>query len=364
MRRPGAVTPTQSASAVVAVAVIVLALGALTVAAAVLPGGRERGPVGLFSGAGPPYQLIVTGQPPPSTAAGSKFDVTVSVEDQLGQVVTTDSSTSVLLAITPGTGAAGAGLTCDTNPVTDVYGLSTFSCSIGTPGGNYQLTATGGGLISAISDPFTVASGTATKLALQRQPPSRWRAGSAIVVRVDVEDSSDDVVTTSSTHVTLAISRSSRDFKCSKDPVGVIEGVATFTCRADLVGAAFRLTASAPGLQSAVSAPFTVVAGRAIKLTFTREPPNSTRVGAMFSVLVAVEDAYSNLVGTSRLEIRASLLGGARGELSCRLNPVRASGGRARFVCEVAHPVRHVTLGASGQGVTPARSAPFSVVSG
>ena len=146
MRRPGAVTPTQSASAVVAVAVIVLALGVLTVAAAVLPSGRERGPVGLYSGTGSPYQLIVTAQPAPSTAAGSKFAVTVSVEDALGEVVTTDSSTAVMLAVTPGTGAAGAVLTCDTNPVTDLYGVSTFGCSIGAQGVNYQLTATGGGL--------------------------------------------------------------------------------------------------------------------------------------------------------------------------------------------------------------------------
>jgi hypothetical protein len=146
--------------------------------------------------------------------------------------------------------------------------------------------------------------------------------------------------------------------------VVAIEGIASFACKAHETGASFRLTASSPGLQSAVSTPFSVVAARASKLAFTSQPPSSTRVGAAFSVLVAVEDAFSNLVVASHAEISVSLLGGAQGDLSCRGDLVRASSGRARFVCKVIHAVRHVLLRATGRGVTPARSAPISVVAG
>ena len=73
-----------------------------------------------------------------------------------GQRVTT-SSDAVSLAITSGTGTAGAALTPSTPSANAVNGLASFSFSIGTAGFGYQVTASSSGSTSADSAAFNVA---------------------------------------------------------------------------------------------------------------------------------------------------------------------------------------------------------------
>ena len=116
---------------------------------------------------GPPSQLAFTVEPPANTSAGATFAVAVSVEDSSGVVVTTDHGTSITLAVTAGTGTTGATLHCTANPVTDVLGVATFSCSISTGGSGFTLGASSSpartGAVSAAVDvaspPAAPASG-------------------------------------------------------------------------------------------------------------------------------------------------------------------------------------------------------------
>jgi hypothetical protein len=114
-----------------------------------------------------PAELAFTTGPPVSTSPGTSFNVKVSVEDGNGNVVTTDSSTSVKLAITTGTGASGAALDCSSDPVTDSAGVASFSCSISKAGMNYTLTATSGSLKSATSGDIDVVAASVATLSLQ-----------------------------------------------------------------------------------------------------------------------------------------------------------------------------------------------------
>ncbi|MCX6022263.1 MAG: hypothetical protein NTZ05_11135, partial [Chloroflexi bacterium] len=72
----------------------------------------------------------------------------VAITDANGAIMTGDSSTVVTLAIRPGTGAAGATLSCaqtatGVTQATTVNGMATFSgCAINLSGADYQLTAT------------------------------------------------------------------------------------------------------------------------------------------------------------------------------------------------------------------------------
>ena len=136
------------------------ATGILAVAALAGAGTIGTGAVASAATAGPATQLVVTTQPPGSavtTAQGGTFAVAVSVEDAGGNVATT-SAVAVKLALTAGTGTAGATLSCFTDPVSASAGVASFMCSISAYGTGYTLTATSPGLASATSKPLSVAA--------------------------------------------------------------------------------------------------------------------------------------------------------------------------------------------------------------
>jgi hypothetical protein len=102
----------------------------------------------------------------------------VTVQDAQGNTVTSASS-NVTLAITSGTGVAGAVLG-GTLTQAAVSGVATFSnLTIDKAGTGYTLTGTASGLTSATSGAFAVAAGTAAKLAFTVQP-SAANSGAAI----------------------------------------------------------------------------------------------------------------------------------------------------------------------------------------
>jgi subtilase family serine protease len=107
----------------------------------------------------PAPKLVVSTEPPSTVAAGSNFPVAVSVENSSGNVLTTDNATLVSLAITSGTGTAGATLNCQGgDSVTVTSGVATFSCSINDPGAGYSLSASAAALGSTVSTSFTVST--------------------------------------------------------------------------------------------------------------------------------------------------------------------------------------------------------------
>jgi hypothetical protein len=116
-------------------------------------GGFSYGLLTIVAGA--PKTLAYTVQPSASTTAGTAFATApvLAVKDQFGNSV---SKASVALSITPGTGPAGATLTCPTNPViANSVGAATFTgCKI-DKAGTYTLRAFTGAA-SADSAPITV----------------------------------------------------------------------------------------------------------------------------------------------------------------------------------------------------------------
>ena len=100
---------------------------------------------------------------PSGAAAGTYFQTqpVIAVEDVNGNVVA-DSNAAVTLAITPGTGTAGAVLSGGTT-VNAVKGIATFAyLVINLIGSEYTLTATSPGLNSITSDALYVTAPTTT----------------------------------------------------------------------------------------------------------------------------------------------------------------------------------------------------------
>jgi hypothetical protein len=319
-----------------------------------------------------PTQLAFT-TPPGGGANGAAWSAqpAVSVEDSAGHVVTGSTSTVTLaIASQPGTGAT---LTCAANPVTATAGVASFAgCEITGKVGTYTLSATATGLTSATSAAFTVSAGAAAQLAFTTQPAG-GASGASLGTQpaVSVEDSGGNVVTGSTSVVTLAIGSqpgSGAALSCAANPVTASAGVASFAgCKISGQAGSYTLKAAGSGLASATSAGFAVTAGAATKLVFTTQPGGGAS-GTAWSTQpkVSVEDASGNVTGsTSAVTLAIGSQPGGGATLSCTANPVTASAGVASFAgCKITGRTGTYTLKATATSLTSATSATFRIGSG
>ncbi len=213
---------------------------------------------------------------PAGAQAGAPISpaVTVAVQDASGNTV---SSATTRIAIVIDANPAGGTLSGGTT-VAAVGGVATFSSlSLDKAGTGYTITAAAAGLTWATSAAFNVTAGAASKLAFTAQPSSTM-AGSAILpaVAVTVQDASGNRVTTGTDTITLAITggTGTAGAHLRGTTTGAVdgEGVATFsTLSIDSVGTGYSLTATATGLTSATSAPFSVTVAIAVVSLDTTE---------------------------------------------------------------------------------------------
>ncbi len=161
--------------------------------------------------------------------------------------------------------------------------------------------------------------------------------------------------TTSTAPVTLSITTpAGATLSCSTNPVAAVAGTAQFSgCKIDKTGT-YTLTATSPGLASAVSANFTISTGPATKLVFTTTPTNTAR-NTVFTnqPVVAVQDAGGNTVTGSTIPVTLSITSGA---LVCTSNPKNAVAGIATFAgCRINQTGNYVFTATSGSlnGVSP-----------
>jgi hypothetical protein len=178
----------------------------------------------------------------------------------------TNSNASVTLAAIGGPSALAG---CTTNPITATAGVATFgNCSLALVG-IYSLTANGGSpaLAQGTSASFGVSVGAAAKLAFTTQPgAATGHASNATPLTpqpvVAVEDAAGNIVTTSTAAITLTLTTGGGALACTTPaafPANATAGVLTPTlCWVSATGAADVITASSPGLTSAVSTAFAV----------------------------------------------------------------------------------------------------------
>jgi hypothetical protein len=185
-------------------------------------------------------QLAFTTEPPASVAAGAAFTVAVAIEGAAGNVIATDGSTTVTIALQS---PAGATLTCAppgrSGPVAVVAGVASFSCSLDRSGSGYALVATSAPtLAGATSTALAVTPGPAARLAFTTEPAGTT-AGSPLATTVAVEDALGNVVVgDDSTSVTIALG--------SNPGSATLGGMLTQTVRGG-VAAFTSLSVGAPG---------------------------------------------------------------------------------------------------------------------
>ena len=152
----------------------------------------------------------------------------VSVEDSGGNTVSSTASIKLTVDET-----AGGSLACTTNPKNAVAGVATFAgCNITGTAGAYSIAASSSGLTTATSNIFTITFGTPTQLVFTTQPGggvdgTAWGTQPAAAV----EDASGNLVTTSTSNITLSIHSqpaAGASLGCTSNPVAASGGVATF----------------------------------------------------------------------------------------------------------------------------------------
>lgn len=189
--------------------------------------------------------------------------VKVWIEDANGNIVTTDNTTQVTLAI--GTNPGGGTLTGG-GPVTVSGGVATFnSLSINNGGTGYTLQASSSpSLTGATSVAFNINTvGVASKLSFGVQPSNTLLNNTIIpAVTVKVEDASGYLVTTdNTTQVTLVIGTNPGGGALTGGgPLTVSSGVATFgSLVINSAGDGYTLSASSsPSVTGATSNTFNI----------------------------------------------------------------------------------------------------------
>ena len=275
------------------------ALAGAALLASLLPAG--------VSAAGLATQLVFSVQPS-TTAHGASIApaLTVSIEDGSGLVVTSSTATVGLSILNN----AGGGTLSGTASVAAVSGVATFSnLSIDNAGVGYTLVATSTGLSGATSSPFTIV-GPASKLAFTTQPSATSvNTSIAPAVMVAVEDVNNQLVTTSSASIAVAIGTNpASGTLAGTSPVSAVSGSATFAnLSINNAGVGYTLVATSSGLTGATSGAFSV-AGVATHLVFGTQPSN-TASNALISpvVTVMIEDAGNQLVTTSSASVTLAI---------------------------------------------------------
>ncbi len=226
-------------------------------------------------GSGVASQLVLQ-QSPTSGTAGQALtpSITVAVEDAVGNVLTSDSST-VTVSIANGPGGFDAGSTIS---VTAVNGIATFSNLVLDTAGSYTLSLSDGTLTGATTGAITIVPASATQLVLQQSPTS-GTAGQALSpsLTVAVEDSFGNVVTGDTSTMTVTVATGPAGFAAgSTTSVAAVGGVATFSKLVlDTVGS-YTLSVSDGGLTGATTGSITISPTSASQLVFEQSPTTGT----------------------------------------------------------------------------------------
>jgi len=142
-------------------------------------------------------------QVPTSATAGVAISpaVTVQVEDQYGNVVTTDVSKITATLDTAPTGATLSG----TATIAAVKGVATFSTLALNTAGSYKIKFADASLTSVTSSSITISPAAAAKLAFGTGPVGAAHTATLAAVTVNITDAFGNIVTGNTSSVTLAI---------------------------------------------------------------------------------------------------------------------------------------------------------------
>jgi hypothetical protein len=274
---------------------------------------------------------LTFGQQPTTTTVDAAIDppVTVRIEDDGGNLVSSTATVTLSLGTNPSGAALGG-----TVSRAAVNGIATFDdLSLNQVGEGYRLAASSGTLAGATSNAFDVTVAAAARLTFGQQPTTTTvDATIDPPVTVRIEDDGGNLVASTAT-VTLSLGTNPSGAALGGTVSrAAVNGVATFDdLSVDQVGQGYRLAASSGTLASATSNAFDITPARVAAQLVYGQQPTTTIVDSVIAppVTVRIEDKDGNLVTDAGLEVTLQLAAnrsGLGGTLS-----VTAIGGIATF---------------------------------
>ncbi len=342
-------------------------------------GALEAGTSQPFDVAGKMYQIAFK-TPPLDGVRNAPLPVVVQVQDSLGTPVNAGAvKITFSLGVSPNPKATVEG-TVEVMAQSSQPGVATAPTEakvadlrISEDGQGFRLLASGPTLASAESEPFTMLRyGSPRKLAFDGPVPVS-NPGKPITpdVKLVVLDSAGNVVENSTDNIMVTLESNAAGATASAPTLSATAaaGRATLAGLAiSGVGTGFVLRATSGTLEAATSAPFAVVdAGAPCKLAFTSQPQKTTAGAAIAPALtVAVQSCDGTVVATATPEITLEVGAGApEGSRLEGSTGTPAAAGTASFSdLQIKRAFDGYTLVARASGLTPAQSAPFSVVAG
>jgi Chitobiase/beta-hexosaminidase C-terminal domain len=308
------------------------------------------------------YQPTLTSAPPDWTLTLTYLVATPSISLGTGSYVGTQEVT-----ISDSTAGSAIHYTTDGTVPTSSSPLYAGPLSIAVSTTVQAIAVLEGSQSAIASSILTITSAHApVKLAFLQQP-SNALAGATIspAVQVAVEDSSGTVVTSATDPVTLTLAGGTS--LAGTLTAAPRNGVATFSnLSVNAAGAGYTLSATSPGLASAISDSFTITASASgagappAKLAFLQQPSNAL-TGATISpaVQVAVEDSSGKVVTSATDPITLTLKGGT--SLAGTLTAAPRNGVATFSNLSVNAAGAGYTLSASSPGLSSATSASFTI---
>jgi uncharacterized repeat protein (TIGR03803 family) len=294
-------------------------------------------------------QLVVAQQPSAITTAGQNIGtVVVNVEDQFGNIVTTNSSAVAVSTTTTLTG---------TTSVNAVNGVATFSGLSIHQSGNYSLTATDGSLTSGATSSFTIVPAAASKLSITQQPTGATVGQAIGTMIVQVQDPYGNLVNTDNS--TVSVTTSDSTLLSGATSVQAVNGVATFSGLSTTAAGTRTLTVTDGSLTSATSSSLTITPSAATHLVISQQPSDTPAGSSLPTVIVNVEDQFGNVVSGDSSTVALSTSTTLHGTTS-----VAAVNGVATFTGLSINAVGNYSLSATDGSLTGATTNQFNITPG
>ncbi len=302
--------------------------------------------------------VVVTTQPPASVTAGTRFGLTVTAEDESGNVLSSFNGTvTVALDNNPGGATLGG-----TMSVTAQNGVATFSdLTLNKTGTGYTLLLSGSGLGGSTTAAINVTPAAASQLVVSSQPPDSVLAGSGFGLVVSAEDPFDNVDTNFGGSVAVALlsnpGGATLGGTLSETPTS---GVATFSgLTLNVPGIGYTLSVSSHGLTAATTNPFNVTVPQ---LVVTAQPPASVLAGSGFGLTVTAEDSSGNVDTSLNGTVTVALTNNPGGATLGGTLSVTAINGVATFSGLTLNvPGIGYTLSVTSSGLTATTTSAFNV---
>ncbi|HPF41575.1 MAG TPA: M6 family metalloprotease domain-containing protein [Phycisphaerae bacterium] len=316
---------------------------------------------------GPPS--VVTVDTIANQTADSAFDVTVNVEDSLGNATGVTAITLITLSRNTGTGSLTGTITGVLNTSESTVTISGVRYDTAETGVKFNATPSGpgGGSLSAgVSNTFDVVAGSGSELSIATIS-SPQIANGPFDVGVSVVDSVGNPTTVGAdTLVTLSVASGTGTVG------GVISGtissgMGSFTISGvtySQTGSNVRLRATAAGLLSATSNTFNVGVGTASRLVVGSI--GAQQSGETFSVGVSTTDAYGNTSAVSGDTLITLTRSAGTGSLGGTTTGTLSNGSSSFTISGVTYDTAEsgVMVRASGSGLTSGDSSAFTVSAG